>query len=53
VQVGRTSRHLADDLRYFVEHGAPSPRKQRQLAGGSRRWAVRDKLTVGLNDPRR
>lgn len=32
VQVGRTSRHLADDLRHFVEHGTPSPRKQRQVA---------------------
>jgi hypothetical protein len=30
VQVGRTSRHLADDLRHYVEHGTPSPRKQRQ-----------------------
>jgi hypothetical protein len=30
-QVGRTSRHLAEDLRHFVEHGTPSPRKQRQL----------------------
>jgi hypothetical protein len=31
VQVGRTSRHLADDLRYYLEHGTPSPRKQKQL----------------------
>jgi hypothetical protein len=30
-QVGRTSRHLADDLRHYVEHGTPSPRKQNQL----------------------
>ena len=30
-QVGRTSRHLAEDLRHFVEHGTPSPRKQRQI----------------------
>jgi YD repeat-containing protein len=30
VQVGRTSRHLAEDLRHFVEHSTPSPRKQRQ-----------------------
>ena len=29
-QVGRTSRHLADDLRHYVEHGVPSPRKLRQ-----------------------
>jgi Polyketide cyclase / dehydrase and lipid transport len=32
LRVGRTSRHLADDLRHYVEHGKPSPRKQRQLA---------------------
>jgi hypothetical protein len=31
-QVGRTSRHLAEDLRHYVEHGTPSPRKRRQLA---------------------
>jgi hypothetical protein len=30
-QVGRTSRHLADDLRHYAEHGTPSPRKRRQL----------------------
>src|SRR6266511_610288 len=30
--VEHTSRHLADDLRHYVEHGTPSPRKQRQLA---------------------
>jgi hypothetical protein len=30
-QVRRTSRYLADDLRHYVEHGTPSPRKQRQL----------------------
>lgn len=34
LQVGRTSRHLADDLRHYVEHGTPSPRKQRQLRRG-------------------
>jgi hypothetical protein len=32
VRVGRTSRHLADDLRHYLEHGTPSPRKQRQVA---------------------
>ncbi len=32
LQAGRTSRHLADDLSHYVEHGTPSPRKQRQLA---------------------
>jgi len=31
VQVGRTSRHLAEDLRHYLEHGEPSPRKRRQL----------------------
>jgi polyketide cyclase/dehydrase/lipid transport protein len=30
-QVRRTSRHLADDLRHFVEQGTPSLRKQAQL----------------------
>lgn len=29
-RVRRTSRHLADDLRHYVETGAPSPRKRRQ-----------------------
>jgi Polyketide cyclase / dehydrase and lipid transport len=31
VQVGRTGRHLLDDLRHYCEHGTASPRKQRQL----------------------
>ncbi len=30
-QVRRTSRHLGDDLRHFVEYGTPSPRKRKQL----------------------
>jgi hypothetical protein len=30
-QLGRTSQHLGDDLRHFVETGTPSPRKHRQL----------------------
>jgi carbon monoxide dehydrogenase subunit G len=30
-QVGRTTRYLADDLRHYVEHGTPSPRKLQQL----------------------
>lgn len=29
-QTRRASRHLADDLRHYVETGTPSPRKQRQ-----------------------
>jgi hypothetical protein len=29
-QTRRTSRHLAEDLRHYVETGTPSPRKQRQ-----------------------
>jgi hypothetical protein len=29
-QTRRTGRHLADDLRHYVETGTPSPRKQRQ-----------------------
>jgi hypothetical protein len=43
VYVGRTSRHLADDLRHFVEHGTPSPRKAHQQARTTRR-AGRDTL---------
>ena len=31
LQVARTSRHLAEDLAHYLEHGTPSPRKQRQL----------------------
>lgn len=31
IQVGHTSRHLAEDLRYYLEYGIPSPRKQKQL----------------------
>lgn len=31
VQVGRTGRHLLDDLKHYVEHGKPSPRKQSYL----------------------
>jgi hypothetical protein len=30
-QVGRTGRHLLDDLKHYCEHGTPSPRKQRKL----------------------
>ena len=30
-RVGRTGRHVLADLRHVVEHGTPSPRKQRQL----------------------
>jgi hypothetical protein len=30
-RVGRTGRYLLDDLRHYVEHGVPSPRKQRRL----------------------
>jgi hypothetical protein len=33
-QLDRTSQHLGDDLRHFVENGRPSPRKQRQLRQG-------------------
>jgi Polyketide cyclase / dehydrase and lipid transport len=35
-QTRRTSRYLADDLRHYVETGAPSPRKQRQLRRSGR-----------------
>jgi carbon monoxide dehydrogenase subunit G len=33
-QVRRTSRYLADDLRHYVEHGTPSPRKRAQALHG-------------------
>jgi hypothetical protein len=32
----RASRHLADDLRHYVETGQPSPRKRRQLRRAAR-----------------
>jgi hypothetical protein len=35
-QAWRTSRHLAGDLRHYVETGVPSPRKQRQLRRAGR-----------------
>jgi hypothetical protein len=35
----RTSRHLADDLRHYVETGQPSPRKLRQLRRAARATA--------------
>jgi hypothetical protein len=31
IGVSRTGRHTLDDLKHYVERGAPSPRKQRQL----------------------
>jgi hypothetical protein len=31
VQMARAGVHVLDDLRSYVEHGKPSPRKQRQL----------------------
>jgi hypothetical protein len=37
LQVGRTCRYLADDLRHSVESGTPSPRKRRQLVRARRR----------------
>ena len=30
LQLRRTSRHFLADLKHYVEHGTPSPRKQRQ-----------------------
>ena len=32
LQVHHAGRHLLADLKYYVEHGTPSPRKQRQQA---------------------
>jgi hypothetical protein len=31
-QARRTGRHLGEDLRHYIEHGTPSPRKQAQLS---------------------
>jgi hypothetical protein len=31
-QAQLTARHLEDDLRHYIKHGIPSPRKQRQLS---------------------
>jgi hypothetical protein len=31
-QARRTSRHLEADLRHYIKHGTPSPRKRRQLS---------------------
>jgi hypothetical protein len=36
-RVGRDGGHLLADLKHYVEHGTPSPRKQRQLRGRSSR----------------
>lgn len=41
IQLGRTGRHLLDDLKYYVEHSTLSPRKQRQLS----RAAAKSKAT--------
>ena len=39
LQVAWTGRHLARDLTYYIRHGRPSPRKQRQLRRTRRRHA--------------
>jgi hypothetical protein len=31
-QARLTARHLEDDLRQYIKHGIPSPRKQRQIS---------------------
>ena len=36
LQLWRSGRHLLDDLKHFVEHGTPSPRKRRQLGIAAR-----------------
>ena len=36
-QIRHTGRHLLADLKHYVEHGAPSPRKQRHLARTAKR----------------
>lgn len=40
-QLGRTGRYVLDDLKHYVEHGEPSPRKQRQLRRASARAGAR------------
>jgi hypothetical protein len=35
-RVGRDGRHVLADLKHYVEHGTPSPRKQRQLTRAGR-----------------
>jgi hypothetical protein len=37
VQARLAARQLQADLRYYIKHGTPSPRKQRQLSRGRRR----------------
>jgi hypothetical protein len=44
-RVGRTGRYLLEDLKYYVEHGVASPRKQHQLAV-TERWAGRRRGTA-------
>jgi hypothetical protein len=31
LQLSRTAPRFLEDLKYYVEHGRPSPRKRRQL----------------------
>jgi carbon monoxide dehydrogenase subunit G len=38
-QVARSGRHLLQDLKYYIEHGTPSPRKRRRLGHPSTRTA--------------
>jgi hypothetical protein len=45
-RVGRMGRFLLDDLKYYVEHGVASPRKQQQLAAFTGRSAGRTRGTV-------
>lgn len=36
VQLARVAEQSLDDLQHYLEHGRPSPRKQRQLANAKR-----------------
>jgi hypothetical protein len=36
LQLWRSGRHLLDDLKHFIEHGTPSPRKRRQVGTATR-----------------
>ena len=53
VQIGRTGRHLLEDLKHYAEHGVPSPRKQTQLdRAGRDRPSLRPRRSNGATGTR-
>ena len=50
VQLARIGPQFLSDLKYYVEHGNPSPRKQRQLRAAKR---SRTMVQHPLNDRKR